>query len=81
MPIIPVKITSKGQTTIPKEIRDLLKSDVIEFEVVEGNVVLKPIRSIGGSLNQYSKRYVPLKDIRGRVWEEVARERSGKKTA
>lgn len=78
---ISVKITSKGQTTIPKEIRELLKSDVIEFEVVEGNVVLKPIRSIGRSLNQYAKIYAPLKDIRGRVWEEVVRERSGKKTA
>lgn len=80
MPTKPVKITSKGQATIPKEIRDLLKTDVVEFEVIEGTVVLKPVRSIGRSLRRYSKRYVPLKDIRDKIWEEIARERSGKKT-
>lgn len=73
--------TKKGQATIPKEIRNLLKTDVVEFEVVEGTVVVKPVLSVGGSLNHYSKGHVPLKDIRETVWEKVARERSGKKTA
>lgn len=75
------KITSKGQTTIPKEIRALLKSNVIEFDVVEGMVVMKPVVSVGGSLRRYSKKYVPMKDVRETVWEKVARERSGKKTS
>ena len=77
----PVKITSKGQATIPKEIRDLLKTDIVEFEVVEGKVILKPVRSVGGSLSRYSRGYVPLKDVREKVWREVVHERSGKKTA
>ena len=81
MPIKAVKITSKGQATIPKVIRDLLKTDVVEFEVVEGTVVVKPVLSVGASLSRYSKEYVSLKDVRETVWEEVARERSGKKTA
>ena len=81
MPTKAVKITSKGQATIPKEIRDLLKTDVVEFDVVGGAVVVKPVLSVGGSLNRYSKGYVPMKDIRETVWEEVVRERSGKKTA
>jgi len=76
-----VKITSKGQATIPKEIRDLLKTDVIEFEVVDGMVVVKPVKSIGGSLNRYSKGGVSMKDVREKVWEEVAREKSGKNPA
>lgn len=80
MPSRTVKITSKGQATIPKEIRDLLNSDVVEFEVVEGTVVIKPVHSVGGSLSGYSKGYAPLKDIRGTVWEEAVRERTGKKT-
>ena len=76
-----VKITSKGQATIPKEIRSLLKTDVIEFAVVEGSVVVRPVQSVGGSLTRYSKKYQPLKDIRDKVWGEAARERAGKKTA
>ncbi|MBI3755100.1 MAG: AbrB/MazE/SpoVT family DNA-binding domain-containing protein [Deltaproteobacteria bacterium] len=76
-----VKITSKGQTTIPKEIRDMLKSSIIEFDVVEGNIVIRPVKSIAGSLNKYSKKYISLKDVREPVWEEVARERAGKKTS
>lgn len=39
-------VTSKGQTTIPKEIRELLKlkpNDRLFYLVEEGKVVLKPL--------------------------------------
>ena len=32
------KITSKGQVTIPKAIRKVLKGDVVEFQVVKGGI-------------------------------------------
>jgi bifunctional DNA-binding transcriptional regulator/antitoxin component of YhaV-PrlF toxin-antitoxin module len=76
-----VRITSKGQTTVPKEIREVLKSNVVEFHVVEGVVTLKPVMSVGGSLSSYAKKPSSIKDIREIVWDEVARERTGKKTA
>ena len=63
----PVKITSKWRATIPKAIRDILKSDVVEFEVVDGSVVLKPVRSVAGSLKRYSRGYVLLKDVREKI--------------
>lgn len=81
MAVKTARITSKGQTTIPKEIRAHLKSNVIEFDVIEGVVVIKPVESVAGSLSRYSKKHVPLKDVRKKVWEGVARERSGKKTS
>jgi antitoxin PrlF len=49
-------VTSKGQITIPKEIRLFLKikpSDKIDFAVVNGQVILKPLKT--------------LKDFRGSV--------------
>ena len=39
------KITSKYQTTIPKEVRDKLKvsvSDTLEWKFVEGRLVVEP---------------------------------------
>ena len=42
-------VTSKGQITIPKEIRLFLKikpSDKIDFAVVNGQVILKPLKTL-----------------------------------
>jgi AbrB family looped-hinge helix DNA binding protein len=48
------KVTSKGQVTIPKEIRDLLDSDIVEFEVENERVVLRPVKRVAGTLNSYA---------------------------
>ena len=42
-------VTSKGQVTIPKEIRNFLKikpSDKVNFEVENGRVILKPVKTL-----------------------------------
>jgi AbrB family looped-hinge helix DNA binding protein len=77
--LTPVKITKKGQVTIPKKIREKLKSDVIAFEVEEGKVVVKPIRSVAGSLQKYSRKGISYGEAREKAWEEVIRERYGSK--
>ena len=66
------KITSKGQVTIPRKIRDVLKSNTIEFELINGSVVMRPVSSVGGSLSSYAKGHKALREVRGKVWEEVA---------
>ena len=54
-------VTSKGQVTIPKEIRILLKiepSDKIDFLVENGRVILKPLKtlqSLRGSVSAKGK--------------------------
>jgi bifunctional DNA-binding transcriptional regulator/antitoxin component of YhaV-PrlF toxin-antitoxin module len=50
---VAVKITEKGQVTIPREIRNVLKADLISFSVVDGVVILRPLRDVGGSLQAY----------------------------
>ena len=42
-------VTSKGQVTIPKEIRTflgILASDKVDFTVENGQVILKPIKTM-----------------------------------
>jgi AbrB family looped-hinge helix DNA binding protein len=80
MPTI-AKITRKGQVTIPRKIREKLNSEVIEFDVMEdNNVVLRPVKSVAGSLSDYAKKKPgSFAEIRGKAWEKVVREKYGKK--
>lgn len=77
--LTPVKITKKGQVTIPKKIRERLKSDVISFEFEEGKVVVKPIRSVAGSLQKYARKGISYGEAREKAWDEVIHERYGSK--
>jgi AbrB family looped-hinge helix DNA binding protein len=68
---ITAKITKKGQVTIPREIRKALDSNVVEFEVSGNDVFIRPVRSVAGSLSVYAESYIPIKEIRDSVWDEV----------
>ncbi len=72
------KITSKGQVTIPKRVRDVLESDTVEFIISDDTVIVRPVRSVGGALAKYASKHVPLKEVREKVWKEVADEKAGK---
>jgi AbrB family looped-hinge helix DNA binding protein len=69
-------ITVKGQITLPKAIRAFLDSRIIEIDVVNDEVVIRPVKNVGGSLASYAKKREPkpLSEIREEVWEEVAHE-------
>jgi AbrB family looped-hinge helix DNA binding protein len=75
-----VKITRKGQVTIPKRIRDFLKSDVVEFNVIDNRVVVSPVDSAAGFLSEYAREHVPLENIRDAAWKEAIGAKLGKKT-
>lgn len=47
-------VTSKGQVTIPKEIREILGSDVIEFAVENESILLRPVKRVDGKLRSYA---------------------------
>ena len=72
------KITSKGQITIPRAIRKTLEGNVVEFQVTEGKVVLKAVKSVGGALRAYSKGPGVFSQIRDKVWGEVVDEKAKK---
>ena len=57
-----VKMTSKGQITLPKEIRDQLMlgfGDYLQAQVKDGDIILKPKREIDDNmfLMEYAEQY------------------------
>jgi len=79
-----VKITRKGQVTIPKEIRERLKATAVYFEIIDDDVVVRAVRDAAGSLSEYAATVNPavsIKQIKDRAWEEVVHEKAPKKSA
>ena len=80
------KVSSKGQVTIPKNIREKLnlkKESGVLFLVEDDEIKLKGIPGslpdhLAGSLKKYAREYVPLKKVRkevqGRIADEIAGE-------
>ena len=74
------KITPKGQVTIPRKIREKLKTEVIEFDIVKDQILIRPISSVAGSLSAYGKKQsLPFREAREKAWDEMSREKYGKK--
>ena len=79
-----VKITKKGQVTIPKRIRERLKATAVYFEVVDDEVVIRAVRDAAGSLSEYAKNVksdVSMKEMKDKAWEEAVHEKTRKKSA
>ncbi len=77
-------LTSKGQTTIPKEIRDLLgigPGDKLDFVVEsDGRVILRPatldVRQLRGMLKRSGRKAVTLEEMDKAIAAGVARRRA-----
>jgi len=78
-----VKITKKGQVTIPREIREKLKTSTIYFDVVDDTIMVKAVKDAAGSLHQYAKNVKPgtlMNEIKEKAWEVAVREKARKKS-
>lgn len=67
-------LTSKGQTTVPKEVRDFLglhEGDQIEFVIGHGEVVLRPatldVKSLKGILRQEGQKPVSVAEMNSAI--------------
>ncbi|MCO6391351.1 AbrB/MazE/SpoVT family DNA-binding domain-containing protein [Aliihoeflea aestuarii] len=72
--LIESKITSKGQTTIPAEIRDYLKigtGDTIQYLLVDGRIEIlprnRPVSSLFGKLEAFAIPGTSIADYRTAV--------------
>ncbi|HDD53105.1 MAG: AbrB/MazE/SpoVT family DNA-binding domain-containing protein [Deltaproteobacteria bacterium] len=68
------KITSKGQVTIPKKMRDMLGSDIVRFRVENERIILEPVRDLGGIFKKYGRGDLPFEREREIAWEKIADE-------
>lgn len=68
------KITSKGQVTIPKKMRDILGSDIVRFRIEGERIILEPVRDLGGVFRKYARGDIPFEKEREMAWEKVAHE-------
>lgn len=74
-------LTAKGQTTIPKKVRDYLRlktGDRIEFVLEgEGRVLLRPahgdIRDLDGLLDRFGRSAASAADMNAAVEREASR--------
>ena len=79
-----VKIARKGQVTIPKKIREKLQANAVYFEVINGEVVIRPVKDAAGSLSEYAKNVTPgssMAQMKERAWEEAVHEKTSKPSA
>ncbi|WP_457755767.1 AbrB/MazE/SpoVT family DNA-binding domain-containing protein [Thermodesulfatator indicus] len=67
-----LKIFSKGQVTIPKKMRQILGTDLVRFRVVEGKIILEPVRNVGGIFKKYVKEDFSHSEKREIAWQKVA---------
>ncbi len=68
------KVSSKGQITLPKPVRDLLQSDFVRLVIENGAVRLEAVPDLAGSLARYAQGR-PVENERDAAWEAELRDR------
>jgi len=57
------KITKKGQITIPSEYRKKLKAQYYIVEIKDNEIIIKPFKTLAGSLKKYAKKNKTIEEI------------------
>jgi AbrB family looped-hinge helix DNA binding protein len=58
------KISSKGQITLPKSVRQRLGSKFVRLISDAEGVRIEPVEDLAGSLKRYAKNYVTVEEAR-----------------
>ncbi len=69
------KISSKGQITLPKAVRDFLHTDILRVVIEDDEVRIQPVRNVAGSLKRYAKKGISMEQAREDAWDQVAHEK------
>lgn len=66
-----LEISERGQITIPKRIRALLKGQFITLKVVEDQVILSPLQTVDRFLDELDEAHQDWKKHGGRTLAEI----------
>ena len=71
------KVSSKGQITLPREMRKALGTDFVRIVSEQGAVRIEPIPDVAGSLAHYAKgrKRLSFRVARDKAWEAIVREK------
>jgi AbrB family looped-hinge helix DNA binding protein len=71
------KVSSKGQITLPREVRKALGTDHVRIIYSGGAVRIEAVNDVAGSLAHYAKdkKKIRFRVARERAWEAVVREK------
>ena len=72
-------VTSRGQVTLPRAVREALgDSKAVEFTIIDNVVTLHPIPDKAGCLASYAhgKAELPFSEIRRKVRSKVAHDKA-----
>jgi len=72
-----VKVSSKGQITLPRDVRDALGTDHVRIVYTAGEVRIEPLRDVAGSLAHYLKgrKRSSFRVAREKAWRALVREK------
>jgi len=69
------KISSKGQITLPKVVREFLHTNTLRVIIEDDEVRIRPVHSVAGVLKQYAKKDVSIEQAREEAWDKVTHEK------
>lgn len=70
-----VKVSPKGQITLPRGVRELLHSDTVRIVADEDTIRIEPVRDLAGSLSRYALPSVSPDQEKDTAWTEAMREK------
>ncbi len=70
------KISSRGQITLPRDVRKALGTDYVRIVLEQGSVRIEPVNDVAGSLAHYAKgrKRAPFRVAREQAWEAHVRD-------
>lgn len=70
-----VKVSAKGQITLPRGVRELLHSDTVRIVADQDAIRIELVRDLAGSLSRYARSSVSTDEAKDAAWTEAMREK------